>query len=86
MGGMGVRGVDCGWKVVVGGALVDSKVWWLLGAEGKEVDNLNPSPCRDGDKLYLSPPSQVSGGMINGGVELIRGGVEGCGLMRQSCH
>ena len=61
MGGMG--GGDCGWKVVVGGALVDSKVWWLLGAEGKEVGNLNSSPCRDGDKLYLSPhPSQVSGG------------------------
>ena len=40
----------------------------------------------DGDKLYLSPSSQVLGGIINGGVELIRGGVEGCGLMRQSCH
>ena len=81
-------GVDCGWKVVVGGALVDSKVWWLLGAEGgEEVGNLNPSPCRDGDKLYLSPPPLSSiGGMINGGVELIRGGVEGCGLMHQSCH
>ena len=78
-------GGDCGWKVVVGGALVDSKVWWLLGAEGKEVGNLNPSPCRDGDKLYLSPPLKYRG-MINGGVELIRGGVEGCGLMRQSCH
>ena len=85
MGGMG--GGDCGWKVVVGGTLVDSKVWWLLGAEGKEVDNLNSSPCRDGDKLYLLPPTLSSiGGMINGGVELIRGGVEGCGLMHQSCH
>ena len=55
-------GRDCGWKVVVGVTLVDTKAWWLVGAEWKLVGNLNPSPCRDSHKLNLSPPSQVSGG------------------------
>ena len=58
MGGMG--GVDCGWKVVVGGVLVDTEAWWLLGAEWKVVGNLNPSSCRDGHKLNLLPCSQIS--------------------------
>ena len=82
----GWEGIRCGWKVVIGGALVDSKVRCLLGAEGNLVGNLNPSPCRDGDWLYLSPPPLKYRGTINGGLELIRGGVEGCGPMRQSCH
>ena len=61
MGGRGGVGGDCGWKVVVGGALVDSNVASLLRGQEKEVDTLHPSPCRHGDKLDLSPSSEVSG-------------------------
>ena len=78
--------------LIVGGRLWMEGHWWILKfggcwvlKGGRLVISIH-HPAEMATSSISRPPLKYRGGMINGGVELIRGGVEGCGLMRQSCH